>query len=89
MKLKLTDEMQLEYMMIFNRIGVLSEYDNDRFEDYNSYNGRPPMWNLNPLRTTFRDELESYKIKLENFYGDTDLKEQLNCLNAPKIKWRA
>ena len=86
MKLKLTDEMQLEYRMILNRIGVLSEkYDHAKFEDYNSYNGRPSMWNLNPLRTTFRDELESYKIKLENFYGDTDLKEQFNCFNAPKI----
>ena len=70
--------------MIFNRVGVLSEkYDsNARFDDYKSYNGRPPIWNLNPLRTIFRDELESYKVTLENFYGDTDLKERLNCFYA-------
>ena len=70
MKLKLTEEMQMELIWIYNRITTLTEeFDNERFDYQTSY-----LRHYNPLRTIFKDELESYKVKLENFYSDTDLK---------------
>ena len=72
MKLKLTEEMHLELMMIHSRMKTLKqEFEPERF-DYHISNLR----HFNPLRTIFKEELESYKVKLENFYCDTDLKEQ-------------
>ena len=72
MKLKLTEEMHLELMMIHSRMKTLKqEFEPERF-DYHISNLR----HFNPLRTIFKEELESYKVKLENFYSDTDLKEQ-------------
>ena len=73
MKLKLTEEMHLELRRIQSRIRALKEeFDHERFDYQISY-----QRHFNPLRTIFKDELESYKIKLENFYCDTDMKEQL------------
>ena len=61
----------MEVIWIHNRITtLLQEFDNERF-DYNTSYRR----HFNPLRTIFKDELVSYKVKLENFYSDTDLKE--------------
>ena len=67
MKLKLTDEMHLEVILMQSRIVTIGqEFGYHANKSFNS------------LPTTYKDELESYKVKLENFYSDTDLKEQLN-----------
>ena len=67
MKLKLTDEMHLEVILMQSRIVTIGQ----KF-------GYHTNKSFNPLPTNYKDELESYKVKLENFYSDTDLKEQLN-----------
>ena len=67
MKLKLTDEMHLEVILMQSRIVTIGQ-------EFGYHANK----SFNPLPTTYKDELESYKVKLENFYSDTDLKEQLN-----------
>ena len=60
----------MELTWICSRITTLTkEFDHERFDYHTSY-----QRHFNPLRTIFKDELESYKVKLENFYSDTDLK---------------
>ena len=63
MKLKLTDEMHLELISIGSRIVTLTQEFGYEVCDSKR------------LSTIHKDELESYKIKLENYYSDTDLKE--------------
>ena len=60
MKLKLTEEMNLELISIGTQIATLTEVCGYEARD---------------MKRIYKDELESYKIKLENFYSDTDLKE--------------
>ena len=69
--MKLTDEMNDECRTIKNRMDELRMkfYREPRF-DQHFYN----RWDQ--LRLFHGDELESYKVKLENFYSDTDAKEK-------------
>ena len=71
--MRLTDEMNMEHLMIVGRMGELRDkfYGNPRL-DGNFYN----RWDK--LKSLHLDEIVSYKIKLENFYGDTDAKEMFN-----------
>ena len=56
--------------MIHERVIFLSEkYDDGTVQGYCRSGGL--------IQAFHKDELESYKIKLENYYCDTDLKDQL------------
>ena len=56
--------------MIHERVIFLSEkYDDGTMEGY--------CRSGSLIQAFHKDELESYKIKLENYYCDTDLKDQL------------
>ena len=63
MELKLTDEMHLEVISIMRRIVTLTKEFGTGLSDSKR------------LSTIHKDELESYKRKLEIYYSDTDLKE--------------
>ena len=69
--MRLTDEMNDECRAIKNRMDELRSkfYREPRF-DQHFYN----RWDK--LRLFHGDELQSYKVKLENFYSDTDAKEK-------------
>ena len=69
--MRLTDEMNDECRTIKNRMDELRSkfYREPRF-DQHFYN----RWDK--LRLFHGDELQSYKVKLENFYSDTDAKEK-------------
>ena len=59
--LKLTDQMWNEYLTIFHRINSCTANDySELIENYSQLG----------------DEIESYKVKLENIYSQTDVKEQ-------------
>ena len=68
--MRLTDEMQDEILSITNRVYTL----------YVQYQDSTPMDEIprqsTRLKHQHEEELESYKVKLENFYSDTDVKEQ-------------
>ena len=68
--MRLTDEMQDEILSITNRVYTL----------YVQYQDSTPMDEIPRQSTRLKhqhgEELESYKVKLENFYSDTDVKEQ-------------
>ena len=68
--LRLTSEMKTEIFTIEHRIVALYEefFLNAPLDQhlYQSYR----------LNSQHGDELESYKIKIENFYSETDVKEQ-------------
>ena len=69
--MRLTDEMNDECRTIKNRMDELRSkfYIEARF-DQHFYN----RWDK--LKLFHGDELQSYKVKLENFYSDTDAKEK-------------
>ena len=69
--MRLTNDMKSEFTMTCNRVAFLR----------NKFLGDDvPLW-IHPMQTAVLknqhgEELESYKIKLENLYLDTDLKER-------------
>ena len=81
--MRLTDEMNDECRTIKNRMSELRMkfYREPRF-DKNFYN----RWDQ--LRLFHGDELESYKVKLENFYSDTDAKEKFKVQTLPKFSYQ-
>ena len=68
--MRLTDEMKNELLSIALRVHTL----------YVEFQESVPMDEYPRqairLKNQHGDELESYKVKLENFYSDTDVKEQ-------------
>ena len=67
---KLTDEMQNEFNAIAKRVDALcvqylGNVSTDQF-----------FYMLSRLNSQHGYELETYKVKLENFYSETDVKEQ-------------
>ena len=77
--MRLTDEMKWEFDMIVERMD--ESYDKSLFAknfcprlDSINYTGY-----VNQLKQKFLNvaEVESFKVKLENFYSETDLKEGL------------
>ena len=68
--MRLTDEMQNEILCITHRANTL----------YVKFQGGTPMDDIPRqsarLKHQHGEELECYKIKLENFFSDTDVKEQ-------------
>ena len=69
--MRLTDEMKSEMRMIAGRTDFL----NDEFLADAPHFTLPIQ--MASLKEQHGDELESYKVKLENFYVDTDIKEKL------------
>ena len=68
--MRLTDEMKSEVLMISCRVSFL----NDKFladAPHATYS-----IHLASLKEEHGGELESYKVKLENFYLETDVKEK-------------
>ena len=66
---KLTDEMQNEFNTIAKRVDALSvqylgNVSTDKF-----------FYMLSRLNSQHGYELETYKVRLENFYSETDVKE--------------
>ena len=70
MKLKLSEDQLVELAMIHQRCVFLS----DKYEDGNLMKN---IQKEGKIRINHGEELESFKVKLENFYEDTDLKEEL------------
>ena len=68
--MKLTEEKKLEYLLIYNRKQELFEkfHSSPRLETF-VFNNR---WSK--LKSLHGDELESYKVRLESLYCDTDSK---------------
>ena len=68
--MRLTDEMHKEILSINDRVYTLHVEFKEIYpmDDYRRQSIR--------LKDQHGDELESYKVKLENFYSDTDVKEQ-------------
>ena len=68
--MRLTDEMHNEILYITNRTNTLY----DKFQGGTSMDDIPRQ--CTHLKHQHGDELECYKIKLENFFSDTDVKGQ-------------
>ena len=68
--MRLTDEMKSEMMMIFHQVCNLCD------RNYNLPHLIFPIL-MASVGEQHGDELESYKVKLENFYLYTDVKEKL------------
>ena len=77
MRQKLTDEMRMEFQIICMRLAFFHQKYNvgTTYEDSLRFEGQRSRI---PTFHPDHDELESYKVKLENFYSDTDLKEELH-----------
>ena len=73
--MRLTHEMHREIFLIDQRTrNLMAEFHNmseDSVTMYNEYLGQATR-----LKHHHGEELEPYKVKLENFYSDTDVKEQ-------------
>ena len=70
MRLKLSEDQFVELAMIHERCVFLS----DKYEDGNLMKN---IQKEGKIRINHGEELESYKIKLENLYEHTDMKEKL------------
>ena len=68
--MRLTDEMHNEILYITNRTNTLY----DKFQGSTSMDDIPRQ--CARLKHQHGDELECYKIKLENIFSDTDVKGQ-------------
>ena len=78
--MKLTEEKQLEYLLIYNRKQELFEkfYRSPRLETFDFDN----RWSM--LKLLHGDELKSHKVRLENLYCDTDAKVEFECIDKKK-----
>ena len=73
--MRLTYEMHCETMSIDQRLrNLMGEFHNMRKDSLIMFNEY--FCQATRLKAEHSEELESYKVKLENFYLDTDVKEQ-------------
>lgn len=80
--MKLTTEMKMESLMIARRMAELKEkYYRDPQLD-NTFGNR---WDK--LKLLHLDEIMSYKVKLENFYSDTDSKEKVTIISIIRLMY--
>ena len=74
--MKLTTQMQAEVNFIDARLGPLF---NEAFSNY------PESYNQ--IRNLHQEELKTYKVRLENLFLETDIKEQSNNSRYEKSKF--
>lgn len=68
--MRLTDQKKIEFSLIIPRVETLNAefFTNTPLDQHRDQISR--------LNFQHGDELESYQVKLENFYSETDVKEQ-------------
>ena len=77
--MRLTDEMKFEFQVMAKRVDELyCEFDyGAKFIPPRGIDLRNYTSTIKEMKQTSLSEVESFKVKLENFYSETDVKEEL------------